>query len=343
MQATITFCLTQAAQRAQMMATGQPVALTQTTVEDIPNIWLGSHFCKISDVGEISFDLTKRVWISDQGDIGYSSWSLGSIVDGELDKQPATGLEALQIVTDAVSAKVSQCKTSYAGKQIEIAASQAKRAAEKSAVEDRRADAILADPEVRRSNRENCACAPGRTLYLPESHHPRYPEVVAELDRREAIAKAAESVREAEKLAAIDAFIAASGDLILIEQHAVKLLCRQTAVSLFARTVLDKYLPVEEPDSIVCGESKCPCQDLVRDCVPQKIYTAWRKLLPHTFPKESAVEFRQVRNCFRDAAMDCGDERFSEGNTAGPVEYHAIVTIPSGPFRFTRRIKLEAE
>ena len=36
------------------------------------------------------------------------------------------------------------------------------------------------------------------------------------------------------------------------------------------------------------------------------------------------------------------DER-GDAETAGPTEYHAVVTISSGPFQFTRRIKLEGK
>ena len=47
-----------------------------------------------------------------------------------------------------------------------------------------------------------------------------------------------------------------------------------------------------------------------------------------------------MRNCLRTDGEPDYDER-GDAETAGPTEYHAVVTIPSGPFQFTRRIKLE--
>jgi hypothetical protein len=162
------------------------------------------------------------------------------------------------------------------------------------------------------------------------------------------VADAAAEVREAAKTDAIDAFVAASGDALLQQQYADELLCRKTVIGRMANAALDAAgLPAECPDSVVCQDNDCPCGDSGVDCIPPAVYARWKHMqappdpevnLPNPrlmLPDGSTVEFRKVLNCTRDedGVMDPEDQ-------PGPTEYHALVTIPSGPFQFTRRIKV---
>ena len=101
-------------------------------------------------------------------------------------------------------------------------------------------------------------------------------------------------------------------------------------------------VPAACPDPVLCVNSECPCEDSTVDCIPPAIYRTWKAF---TLPEGSTVEFHRVRNCLRtDGEPDYDNDllaRYRE--TAGPTEYHAVVTISSGPFQFTRRIKLEGK
>jgi hypothetical protein len=57
MQATYKFLLSEQGQRAQMAATGQPVAREQKRIEDFDSAWLTSPFVHIDPAGLITVDL----------------------------------------------------------------------------------------------------------------------------------------------------------------------------------------------------------------------------------------------------------------------------------------------
>ena len=306
MQATFTFCLSEAAQRAQMMATGQPVARKQTTTEDVPVDWLTSRFCNISPEGRISFDLTQATHISENGRIGSYSWNH---VGPELDAQPASGLEALQTLTDAIVAECAKQSAAYAVRQAEIAEENKRRAVEEA------------------------------------QRQARWAEEKRVKDEADAIAKIAADAKEALKTAAIDAFVAASGDAMLIQQHEDGLLCRRTIIARMAGAAFDAAgLPAAVSRPPVCEDVDCPCRDHGVSCIPPEVYARWKAItgvsdtaaLAEFEPPaaELTVEFHSVRQCNGDGNYDDDEDR------AGPVEYHAVVTIQSGPFEFVRRILL---
>lgn len=281
MQATFTFCLSEAAQRAQMMATGQPVARKQTTTEDVPVDWLTSRFCNISPEGRISFDLTQTIH---------------SNVGPELDAQPASGLEALQTLTDAIVGECAKQSAAYAVRQDEIAEENKRRA-------------------VKEAQRQA-----------------RWAEEKRVKDEADAIAKIAADAKEALKTAAIDAFVAASGDAMLIQQHEDGLLCRRTIIARMAGAAFDAAgLPAAVSRPTVCEDDDCPCGYHGVSCIPPEVYARWKAIEPPA--AELIVEFHSVRQCN-------GDDYDDDEDRAGPVEYHAVVTIQSGPFEFVRRILL---
>lgn len=300
MQATITFLLSEQAQRAQIAATGQPVARKQTTTEDIPVEWLTSPYCKISPDGAVSFTLTERVHVDEQGRIGHGgNWSH---VGPELDKQPSSGIEALRSFDAAVAVEMAKQSAAYAIRQTELAARNRLRALEEV---KRQSDAA----EYRREKEES-----------------------------DSIAKAESDRREAEKSSVIDAFVAASGDTLMIRQHADGLLCRKHAISLIANAAFASFsVPdaIQVPDT--CTESECPCCDKYIDCIPTYTYQAWRAIADH-LPDGHTVKFSRVRECLRDDSWEPSD-----GESARPAYITADITLPHGPFKFERRIRLESK
>ena len=370
MQATITYLLTEQAQRAQMAATGQPVARKQVVVEELPLEFLASPYTAIAADGSITVDLTQTVRLNERGEVSRgSNWT--SIEPG-LDAQPESGCAALRSLTAALAAKQASTAEKYRLRQSEIAErDQRENATRTAAREARRAtdqqliDAFLADPAARAVHID--IGTPYWVDLGSDDNRVRIHKDVMGADAIVALVRVARqrndadaAAKEALKAAAIDAFVAASGDAWLIGQHKEGLLCRKTIISRMATAALDACgLPAACPDPIVCNNRECPCEDSTVDCIPPAIYRTWKAF---TLPEGSKVEFYRVRNCFQlyidhrdgtsSAAEDCGDERFrwaphhqplEAGETAGPTEYHAVVTIPSGPFQFTRRVKLEGK
>ena len=386
MQATFTYLLTEQAQRAQMAATGQPVARKQAVVEELPLEFLASPYTAIAADGSITVDLTQTVRLNERGEVSRgSNWTS---IEPELDAQPESGCAALRSLIAALAAKRASTAEQYRLRQSEIAErDQRENATRTAAREARRAtnqqliDAFLADPAARAVH---IAEYPWTHIGTPfagiaapivpdwvdlgsDDNRVRIHMDVMGADAIVALVRVARqrndadaAAKEALKAAAIDAFVAASGDAWLIGQHKEGLLCRKTIISRMATAALDACgLPAACPDSIVCNNRECPCEDSTVDCIPPAIYRTWKAF---TLPEGSTVEFYRVRNCFQlyidhrdgtsSAAEDCGDERFrwaphhqplEAGETAGPTEYHAVVTIPSGPFQFTRRVKLEGK
>jgi hypothetical protein len=116
MQATITYCLTEAAQRAQMAATGQPIARKHTTLEDVPPEVLMSPYCAISEDGCLTLDLTRTICLNEQGEISPgSTWSW---LVPELGKQPESGLAAWRALSAALAAKSVYLRESYAKRRV---------------------------------------------------------------------------------------------------------------------------------------------------------------------------------------------------------------------------------
>ena len=317
MQATITYLLTEQAQRALMAATGQPVSRRQVhvidvTTDQLPYLWVRWD-------GSLDKDLAIGVEVCNAPDLSYET------LDG--------AAEFARYV-DAIARDIERARQKV---ETERAAKDARNAKLQASDGD---IAAWIDSLPDGSDEWNIITKAQQSLHLPGDA--QLPLAVQAFDRlvlrnkslvaRNEAAKAAKTAEaEAAKAAAIDAFVGQSGDAMLIEQHAARLLCRKTVISLMAGDCLDRYLPAECPDSVVCENSRCPCMDTRQDCVPPDIYAAWKAM--GEMPTGTTVEFREVRNCLSD----------EDTKGAGPVEYHAVVTIPSGPFQFERRIKLESK
>ena len=98
MQATIAYLLTEQAQRAQMAATGQPVARKQTTTEDIPSDLITHPLVQIGESGEMLVDLSRDTGINRDGTVACSwrSESGWAIIRAGLDYVPTSGVEAVR-------------------------------------------------------------------------------------------------------------------------------------------------------------------------------------------------------------------------------------------------------
>jgi hypothetical protein len=374
MTATITYCLTEAAQRAQMVATGQPVARKQqhtieVTADDLP-------YLAAAEDGSLSRDL-------DTLRLRWSDYPVPA-------QTTLDGAEAWRIYRTAFAAKLAELEAEDAKKEADAVALQDQNIADflggkegnwfvlltnpqisnpwgrNVPLDHPQAPAILARITAQAEEKKAKDLADGEALYqrlltdptsrfyfagqahayfkgettnlsLPKGH-PRTAEFIAELTRRKEADEAAKIAREQAKTAYIAEWIASNADADTQAQFADGLLCRSAAVALIANAAFVAAGVGEEiADSVVCDNSDCPCQDKVLDCIPRRrIYPTWRTIKAG-LPKASTAEFRKVRDCRREE-VDRGYD--DAADTAGPVYYAAIITIPHGPFSFTRRVRL---
>jgi hypothetical protein len=333
--ATVTFLLTEQAQREAMQATGQPLARKQTvTVEIKPEDLVFMH---IDENGDAYLDLAKE-WISPQ-----CEWlSATGEFDGDVRHFRKANPDVIALLR-AGRAKVEAEKKQKA----ELAATQEQEGAVK---RERWIDAFLADREARGTYRNygeiyywETKISHGKSGYeISLQHSPRREEVIAEIKRRneldrkaeEALKAAAEAERdaiEATKQKFIAAWVAEHGDDVLKAQFADGLLARKTIVSKIAeRAFNEASVPKEAIAPIVCDNRECVCQDESVETLPTKVYASWREL-SGKFPADVTATFRKVRYCHRN------DEDIE---TQSKAYYHAMLKLPYGPFLFERRIEL---
>lgn len=397
MQATITYLLTKQAQRAQMAATGQPVARKQTmiidvTAEDLPLLDVsqdGQIYLDLAtpptDTRSINLPRTARQWRAQILGGDYCSSAMPEFAEAPT---PAY-LRAEEAIYDARyaadvlahDADIAQqrlidethireaieyrggkrrdsklYRTEYllsllgplasASRESQLAKARAEAEAAAAARAAKRSqyqaliDAFFADFTARAKRIDSgipyWIDLGGTVIHTDTMGQASINAVATEARRRE---EADRMAKEDAKTAAIDAFVAGSGDIMIQQQYADGLLCRQTIVSRMATSALDSAgLPAKSDDSTVCDDSDCPCHDNTVDCIPPAVYARWKAL---GLPDDTTVAFHEVLNCTRDenGAMRVNWNGDPE-DQPGPVEYHAIVTVPSGPFQFTRRIKL---
>jgi hypothetical protein len=359
MQATITYLLSKQAQRAQMAATGQPVARKQTATVDITAEDL--EYYPVNDDGTIEIDLTGGRHSVYQP---YNLRNLMMVGGGHIEHSAIPDIPAIvRAGRDYAEAEKQQVKD----KAVHDAEAARQRAAQLVVDLASLTDRVMADPNARwcgGTDRDVRWGADSWTSTEKLRSLDGWGVISAELERRKAADESEAIAKEAVKTEAIAAFVAASGDALLIEQYAAGLLCRKAVISRMAAAALDAAgLPRKCEDPTVCDDSDCPCGDAVATCIPPEVYRRWKAIGPEVktaainpsltsmsgepvqvvshgpLPEGSTVEFHEVRECLKPEpgsydTLDDGDE------TAGPTEYHAVVTIPSGPFKFTRRVKV---
>lgn len=336
MQATITYLLSEQAQRAQMAATGQPVARKQTTTEDVPTEYLTSPYCVIGANGEVIFDLTKTIGISDRGDIGSYNYSG---IHGMLSVQPESGLAALAAKTKEVAAKSAELKSNYElaqrGEQERAKQLEWERNL-KAAKLHPIIQAYLGDPSQRAEiDWTSALIIAGQRITADSLPQADWRALDAETQRRK---KLDEAAKEQAKMQFLNEWVADSEEYFtdsatLKQQWADGLLCRAELLKIIAdQTFAD--LALEEHDPNICKNRNCECSITDIKCLPLRSYPAWRAV-KERLPEGTVAEFEQVRECLRDEDGYCED-----GQDASEPYITALIKLPVGPFVFERRIKL---
>ncbi|MGB7602106.1 MAG: hypothetical protein WBM24_17490, partial [Candidatus Sulfotelmatobacter sp.] len=94
MQATITYQITEQAQRAAMAATGQPVTRKQTVTEQIDNGLVNHHLATVKSDGSIEFDLARQWGFNKDGQVN-GTWGYATVYS-DLDAIPESGQQAIE-------------------------------------------------------------------------------------------------------------------------------------------------------------------------------------------------------------------------------------------------------
>jgi hypothetical protein len=353
--ATVFFRLSPTGQKAAVLA-GSNAAELQSITGPIPDADL--DLCRIAPDGAVLCP-TYTIWTREAAKIPElarycvaSSYVWGGNTIGLSGVySPGYFSNGDQLALDASPASAAEV---LAEARILVAAVQTRRQAERELAEER----ARKEAEKQRVQREEeIACieaqlaadseaVPSIEYHFGVSDHPVAVQVRERKKAAETRKKQAEVAREREKQKTIDAWIAENASPEIQEQHKAGLLCRKTAVSMIAEYALDSAgVPSAIEDPKVCDDSSCPCYDKIVECIPTAVYQIWKGIRfsvcaesPEFHGVRESAEFHEVRPCLRGEEYDsCGDEG---EETAGPVEYHAVVTIPYEPFEFTRRIHL---
>ncbi len=364
MQATITYLLTEQAQRAQMAATGQPVTRKQqltidvTTPEDIAAF-------SVREDGTLYMDLSR---ISDLAPLHHKLYRAEA--EGWRDIPPhlsyfESGADLLdQMRDDLATAKATREAKAEQERLAKIAREEKERW--KNDVVSRYHAAIvragLGDLDAYRSRRAGSIPFPG--IYEQFSAEldavglggavyeevnfaacrAEYDQLLALIAEENTRQIAAINARNEAKIAFIGDWVAKHPDAELRQQHADGLLCRDEVISLIAEEAfVAAGVPVEAGyDDTYCRDNDCPCGETTLKCLPRGVYGAWKpiqaalKHLDDPFELGWDVEFVRVRECLqRDENYEPG------GETAGPRRYFARLAMPHGPFRFERMIELD--
>jgi hypothetical protein len=339
MQATITYLLTEQAQRAQMAATGQPVARKQTTTVDVTAEQL--PLLAISDDGLPYLDLTTSL---KDARVGCNRYAISALTGWPTYNHSEVYALIGEYGVDILAAIAAR----YAERDAKATA--------KKAEEDARADlerangeynrqqaeigyrAFLADPNARISFFSNDYL--GVDWRTPANWWPaRHDEWKAEACRRNdadaAAKKAADKAREEVKSAAITAWVSEHGTASQRARLADGLLPRSEILNAMAAQA---FASAGVPDPIEyrsCDDTNCPCGSEVIHSLNEAAYATWAPIKA-ALPGRSKATFCLVTECPpRDSYGDIPDEPELDRHTA------AIITIPAGPFRFEREIELE--
>jgi hypothetical protein len=321
MQATITYLLTEQAQRAQMMATGQPVARKQTTSVEISAEDL--ELFPISANGQITVDMT----------LGYRTDLMVMLAAGGADGMMGgyTPDQIAAIATHLRAGRAKRAEEEREKKELCIANGKHNSAQMETAYR-----AFLADPTARGRWARDLAQdlrSPADSFPCPAS------ELQTEIERRNnadhAAKLAADKAKEQAKLDYIAQWIAsldAEWD-DLKQQFTDGLLCRQTALSLISDMAFAVAgVPIKTVYDI-CDSGDCPCGEKELDCLPTTAYPAW-KAIKVGLPDGYSVSFLRVRECLKDEDWE------GEGESAGRPMYLAKIKLPHGPFVFERTVRL---
>jgi hypothetical protein len=320
MQATITYLLTEAAQRAAMAATGQPVARKQTMTIEVPAEDL--HLFPVTPDGAITLDLTQSYLTDISARLKAAGWPT-----------PGAGVAAAQIDPSVLDDLKRGTAILAERKQAEEALARANGEHNRRQTEAAY-QAFLADPAARAGwsgVRDLVPDLRSPADWWPEAHK----EFAAEIRRRNDADADAKKRREEEleraKTDYIAAWVSKHAEPDVQEQFRDGLLARKDALAMIASAAFEAAgVPAGEPGVSRCDDSNCPCGYKELDALPRAIYSAW-KALRATLPDGYSVQFYRVRECLKDDGYYDGD-----GESAGPPHYTVDLKIPCGPFTFER-------
>jgi hypothetical protein len=319
MQATITYLLTEQAQRAQMAATGQPVARKQVlTVEVAPE---DIDLFLIDEAGNLSLDASKWGY---QDSLAAAGWK-------------ANGSETLAATPNPdVIGDLKRGRAIREAEKLEKERITRENSEHNRRVTEEAYKRFLSDPQARG---DNYGGPKVEGLLSPADWWPsQHEEFTAEIRRRseaDALAKkAAEEQKELAKQAFINEWIENNTDEETHQQHADGLLARKDALELIANSTLDPIAPKYVPR--VCEDRDCACGRKDIDTLPRAIYPAL-KTLKAKLPPNSIIEMERVRECLRDA------DGFAEDKEATAPRYAATIKVPVGPFVFERLVRLRQD
>jgi hypothetical protein len=318
MEATITYLLTEQAQRKAMAATGQPVHRKQTMVIDVPGDDL--MLFPISDDGTISVDVSGfscSRWADPLNAAGWSPWNGGTGTTAVAINPPF--LADLQRGLAVLTARKEE--------QRQLTASNDK-------YNRQMTEAAYLLFFADRDARINTTALRGLREYVGNLHSPadwwpeQHAEFVAEINRRNAADVAAKKAAEQAKEDAKSRYIAdwaAHAAANIREQFNDGLLSRSQILELIADEFFSKLkLPEHTPHT--CSNRQCPCSDDRVEIVSIEAYAAWREIKANV-PEGATVKFSKVT---------------SDDNLLEPY-YTADLSLPCGPFTFDRRIQLNLQ
>jgi hypothetical protein len=339
MQATITYLLTEQAQRDAIRATGSQVRRRQTRTINVGPDDL--DLFPIDANGFIELDLTGSIagqWREPLKAAGWAPDGHTGIASNQFDfpfiEDYRRGL-ALLAARDAEQKALEEANGQY-----------------NQALTERAFQHFLNDPNTRASERisDMVEDLTGEELKAPASWFPSdHAGFVSEIKRRRALEEearkaAARAKEDAEAAKAkfkteyIDNWIAQVGSAEIKKQHEDGLLARADALRLIADREFE-FLAIPPAHKVhLCQDEECPCGNEGVDGLPPAVYTGWAAQLLDLIPDGigATVEFEKSRDCLRDP--DGYHEPDNDG--AGKPYYTALIKLPLGPFVFQRRVKI---
>jgi hypothetical protein len=339
MQATITYLLTEQAQRAQMAATGQPVTRKQSVTVDVPTEDL--VLMQVSEDGTPYLDLAsgdpQREALKEMGCelqylmIGTRNVSVHLIGDARAD--------VLDLIRQGKAKIAARVRADRERVDAAITAFLVASVPVESECRCTHPPDTYTDVSARTDDLAKRFLAEARRrydIYTEEQERARREKAAADARIRSA-EEAKERAKEHAKAEYVASWIAGHADEQTREQFADGLLARSDAVDMIAAAAF-AAAGVPEPARYCddfCTDQDCRCGERSVTSLPLSAYPAWR-LLKATLPEGYAVEFLRVREHVPEDDIDPD----AEEPTAGPPMYLAKLTIPHGPFQFTRTVKL---
>lgn len=334
MQATITYELTEQAQRAAMMATGQSIARYQEMVIEVEPQDL--ELFPVDKKGEIKLSLDgfhpPQAWA---GPLHAAGWAAVH--------HNGTGLEAT-VINPPLIEDYKRGAVIVAEQDAAEAELKRQNGEHNLQVTEVAYQVFLQNPDARADSARTLVGEDN--LRTPADWWPAdHTALAAEIKRREELdaaarraklkaEEAAKEAKEAAKLKYIDAFVAECGGS-LAEQHKAGLLARSEVVRMIADAVFEEFGLPDHHALTTCQDEACPCGTVSVDAIPPATYAAWLPIAK-LLPEGATADFEKTRDCVRDE-----DGELEPGNDgAGKPYYTAFVRLTVGPFVFKRRIKI---